>query len=454
MVRNRWSLRRTFVGFSALLVVSAFGLVPSVAAPSAQSPQSRIDAILQKGDARMNATLGKEVKARREALDKEYLEKLEVTKKEVHESGDLGGITAYAVESARIRAMQGVPSLEEESKAKNPPPPALRELRREYRAKNEELIAFKNRGRRAAAAEVAAELEVLEKELASEGDAAGVAQVRKAKADLVARVSQPNTPPRNGGNKRNDSADESRKKILSNGLGMRFVPLPGFRESRIFVSIWETRVQDFSRFAESTNREWKPPSENSLAAAGNVSWNAAQDFCAWLTEKERASGRIGPEDRYRLPTDHEWSLIAGIGGRERPEATPKEKDDKIPKYYSWGKDWPPPAGSGNFLGEENEVKAGSRGKPLKGYRDPFAGIAPVGSFPANKLGFHDVLGNVWEWCEDLHDPERPERRTLRGGSFTVADPAMLSLSQRIAGREGFAGAGLGFRCVLERASSE
>ncbi|MDF1850779.1 MAG: SUMF1/EgtB/PvdO family nonheme iron enzyme [Verrucomicrobiales bacterium] len=369
MVCKRRVLLLILVPFFAALAGLFLGPVASQAAPSAQG---RIDAILQKGDARMNATLGKEVKARREALDKEYLKKLEVEKKAVHESGDLEGIAAYAMESARVRAMQGVPSVEEESQAKNPPPPALSALRRDYRAKNEELIAFKNKGRRAAAEEVVAELEVLEKELASEGDAAGVALARKARADLLARVSQPDTPPRNEGQKHSESAEESRsRKILSNGLGMRFLPLPGSRESRVFVSIWETRVQDFSRFAESTNREWKPPSENKLAAAGNVSWNAAQAFCSWLTENERASGRIGPKDRYRLPTDHEWSLIAGIGGRERPEATPKEKDNQIPNFYSWGREWPPPAGSGNFFGEENEVKDGSREKPLKEYRDPF-----------------------------------------------------------------------------------
>ena len=55
----------------------------------------------------------------------------------------------------------------------------------------------------------------------------------------------------------------------------------------------------------------------------------------------------------------------------------------------------------------------------------------MGSFAANGYGLHDVIGNVWEWCNDWHDssyysssprsdpagPVSGTNRVLRGGSW-------------------------------------
>ena len=70
--------------------------------------------------------------------------------------------------------------------------------------------------------------------------------------------------------------------------------------------------------------------------------------------------------------------------------------------------------------------------------DGFGVHAPVGSLAPNTFGLHDVLGNVWEWCRDMHawyganavvDPlvDRDGDRVARGGSWAHgASSARLS----------------------------
>lgn len=53
--------------------------------------------------------------------------------------------------------------------------------------------------------------------------------------------------------------------------------------------------------------------------------------------------------------------------------------------------------------------------------DGFVVTAPVGSLTANPFGLHDVIGNVWEWCSDVHVPsgdiQNPDFRISRGGGY-------------------------------------
>ncbi len=62
------------------------------------------------------------------------------------------------------------------------------------------------------------------------------------------------------------------------------------------------------------------------------------------------------------------------------------------------------------------------GAAMYDWDDGYQFHAPVGSFEPNGYGLFDVLGNVREWCADLH-PEQYvaiERRCVRGGNWALA----------------------------------
>ncbi|HBJ85564.1 MAG TPA: hypothetical protein DDZ88_17140 [Verrucomicrobiales bacterium] len=245
-----------------------------------------------------------------------------------------------------------------------------------------------------------------------------------------------------------------------NTLGMKFVPVPitgGPTDGkRVLFSIWDTRGQDYEVFVRDTNRQWPGadfPQISTHPAVG-VSWNDAHAFCVWLTKHEHQLGRLGVNDFYRLPSDHEWSCAVGIGEREDAYKLPFEKSQKISDAFPWGVQWPPPQGAGNYAGTELQpaLAAGEFNYVkgfMNGYSDGFVNTSPVGSFAANQFGIYDLGGNVQQYCEDWLDNKHQER-VLRGGSWAFFDRNnMLSSSRsRVSPGDGRFGRN-GFRCVLE-----
>jgi hypothetical protein len=226
-----------------------------------------------------------------------------------------------------------------------------------------------------------------------------------------------------------------------NSLGMKFVPVPivgGPSDGqRVLFSVWETRVQDYEVFVQETQHEWPKPGlpQGPTHPAVNVSWDDAQAFCDWLSARDHEAGKLGPNDRYWLPTDHEWSCAVGIGEKEDAAKLPSEESGHIGNAYLWGgTQWPPPAGAGNYASDELQpLQAAGRYPGVKlmmpGYRDGFAETAPAGSFPPNGLGLYDLGGNVSEWCEDWYDAAQTHR-VLRGASWTHSTGYDLRSSTR------------------------
>jgi formylglycine-generating enzyme required for sulfatase activity len=171
----------------------------------------------------------------------------------------------------------------------------------------------------------------------------------------------------------------------------------------------------------------------------NVSWEDAKAYCAWA--------------RVRLPYEAEWEYAArggntGLGGKART-------------VFAWGDSYPKSRVAN--LADESFKKSHyyHRGFFLfDGYDDGYTHTSPVGAFPANGFGLHDMAGNVWQWCEDWsdeayyrnspavnpHGPSRGKERVLRGGAFDTI-PAITRISRRIRNVPGIRHDEKGFRCV-------
>jgi serine/threonine protein kinase/formylglycine-generating enzyme required for sulfatase activity len=218
-----------------------------------------------------------------------------------------------------------------------------------------------------------------------------------------------------------------------NELGMKFVPVPG---TTVLFAIWATRVRDYQVFANETGRPWPRPSfpQTEYHPAVNVSWDDATAFCAWLTKRDRAAFRISLTQKYRLPTDLEWSVAVGLP--RESGSTPRDRDGKIRDVYPWNNGrgtWPPPRGAGNY-------------DPSLG-TDDFAHTSPVGSFAWNQFGLNDMGGNVWQWCEDWFDGSNRER-VFRGSAWLSAERSRLLSSVRGSAPPTLRNERGGFRVVL------
>ncbi len=254
-----------------------------------------------------------------------------------------------------------------------------------------------------------------------------------------------------------DPAAATAQRPWTNSLGMPFVPVPGLK---LVMCVWETRHQDFAAFAGRTlgvGTNWMAPDLNGhrVPNAGgapvvSMSWADAQAFCAWLTRVERASGRIDEDQSYRLPTDLEWSRAVGLGNEAG--ATPADRAAQSVRQYPWGGSFPPPDETGNYrdtaaLAEGTVLSVLGAPYDLRGYRDGYPTLAPVGSFRPNALGIHDLGGNVAELCVELLRPGVGDR-VVRGAAWTDGAEVYLRSGARTGLKEGYISPAIGFRVVL------
>jgi formylglycine-generating enzyme required for sulfatase activity len=155
-----------------------------------------------------------------------------------------------------------------------------------------------------------------------------------------------------------------------------------------------------------------------------VSW---EDCQAWLQALNRMEhGRLPHGFQYRLPTEAEWEFACRAGSSTR--FCFGESDGPLGDY-AWY--------SGNAGGQ----------------------VHPVGEKRPNGWGFHDMHGNVWEWCDDRYGGPLPGgtvtdlrgvaglNRVFRGGSWGVG-PSRCRCAYRVWNKPAYSDSTLGFRVAL------
>ncbi len=207
------------------------------------------------------------------------------------------------------------------------------------------------------------------------------------------------------------------------------------------VGKYEVTRGQYAEFAKDTKREHKGGCNSTLGGRFNknpkalwsnpgfaqkddepvvcVSWEDAHAYVAWLSKK---TGKA-----YRLLSEAEWEYVARAGTTGR-RYWPDTDEAAACKFASVA---------------DTSFKRVSPGMPIFPCDDSFPYTAPVGRFPANAFGLHDLIGNAAEWVEDCWNGDYSDapstsaarttgacaERVFRGGAWN-GKPATVRVGYR------------------------
>lgn len=164
------------------------------------------------------------------------------------------------------------------------------------------------------------------------------------------------------------------KTHVTRGQFARFIAETGYAAANTCATI------EKSQWEERKNRHWRNPSfaQEDSHPVVCVSWNDAQAYAAWLSQKTGKS--------YGLPTEAQWEYAARAGTTtnsywgDNPNlacayanVTDRTAKQQIPDVI------------GSWIHE---------------CKDGYGYTSPAGTFKANPWGLFDMIGNAWQWVED------------------------------------------------------
>ena len=177
-------------------------------------------------------------------------------------------------------------------------------------------------------------------------------------------------------------------------------------------------------------------SDSSQRPVDAISWDEANEFCRRLCQR---TGR-----HYTLPSEAQWEYACRAGS-STPYAFGFELTPELANLRLSSPAWAVPEPTKTELADVEQT-------------------TPVGLYPANAWGLHDMHGNVWEWCLDhwresysgvpkdgspwidANAPATAER-VLRGGSWSDSPADSRSACRRRLSATAMDPGVLGFRVV-------
>lgn len=190
--------------------------------------------------------------------------------------------------------------------------------------------------------------------------------------------------------------------------------------------------EEYKLFCDETNRAYPQEGGNYQAPTGyflnyrdypviGISWYDAVSYCNWLSALD------GLEPCYNLTN---WTFDPNKNGYHLPTEAQWEKAARgalSQKTYPWGDT--APGNRCNYTGY-----AGTLTTMMPGFEQG-RGTLPVDSLYVNYYGLYNMVGNVWEWCNDWYQedyynqspsenplgPTFGSNKILRGGAWNTSE---------------------------------